>query len=152
MLVERGVKDRYSIGFYLGLVNNGSTKKQECLHAQRPQAIRLRSIKLTCDSQGPAQATVWGLLVCCQDGDLPGDITLPSVTFPVWDMYEPAANIVWSWIGNVDYNNNTNVFDREWYGDGVTINMKWHDSLWFVARTDGEDCSVHGIAEFDIVA
>lgn len=152
MLVERGVKDRYSIGFFTASNGVGVTGKRLVFEADRPQKLRVRSLKLSGNSQDPAGCEFWGLLVVMPEGQTPADMTLPSGTSPVWDLWEPASNILWSVVGAADYDNNMTLFDREWYGDGKIIDFKVGDAIWFINRTwSGTSCLCSVILDMDVV-
>lgn len=138
MLVEKGVKDRYSLAVLVSPNSGGTTEKLDVLVADRPQTIRVRSLRLSVKSDATAGAYMFGALVVTAQNINANSLFVPTVSplVSVVDLYEPAANVIWSCIGTADSPTNNNVFDREWSGDGRLINLMVGDRLVWLARVE----------------
>lgn len=154
MLVERGVRDRYSLAFMSSPNAFAGTEKLDILVAAMPQRVRVRSLRLTVDSQSAAGCNVWGILAVLPENITANSIVLPTAANPVWDFWEPASGILWTMVGDTDFNNNLTIFDRDWEGDGRVIDLKVGDRIIWMATTGatGGDAIIWGIIDIEILS
>lgn len=151
MLVEREVRDRYSIAWLAG-PDSGVTEVRELLVSPHPQKVRVRSLKVSTNSVSPSGATVFSTLVVLAEGLTYASLEIPSGTTPVYDLWEPASSIIWSDVGHVYYGTNETIFFREWYGDGRVIDLKVGDRiLWLSEVALGGNAIQWGVLDLDVI-
>lgn len=139
MIVEKGTRDRYFLGDWLACTN-ATTTKQDLFTAERPQTLRVRSMKFAIRA---SQNTVnWVgcvfAVVLVQAGFTAGSVFVPTAA-GVDDVYDPAANVLYSdccILQDTNAGTGPGTIHIVYNGDGKKIDMKVGDKISWVARSD----------------
>jgi len=156
--------DRYFIGTDKTWSEPGADDGENILLAvfDRPQRIRFRRVVVTAlndevESDG-FSGVLTATLVYRQQG-LSAPSNVPRLAATVWDVFDPASNVIW-WdmmplqpLHNVSVAGSTpspNSYHNEWYGDEEVIKVAAGDELWWCLSGIGGDQLIRFVAGVDI--
>lgn len=150
MLVERSVKDRYALSWYSS-PSEVFAEEVVLLTANRPQSLKVRSLRIAGRTSAAVGTSLWGILVIGKQGETLPDMDLPSGADPVVQMWYSPGRIIWTMLVTTDTTHNEVVFHRMWNGDGIEIRLQEGDYISWVAKTKNAiDGELYGILDIDV--
>lgn len=139
MIIERSVKDKFIVTDWLACTS-AATTSQVLLTVTRPMNLRVRNWRFATRAglTNPTFTNGACVLVLVQEGYTAGSVFVPTGA-GVDDLYEPAANVIWSdtfFVFDANAGTGPASYHTNWEGDGKTLKLMEGDKITWCGKTD----------------